>query len=163
MVVVDSSALIPLIKIGKLELLRNVFPKIVLPEPIWQEIVVEGKKLGKPVRGIEEGRGSWFTIEKIGKEIHAGENLGMTDMAVFEIARATKDVLLTNDASLYYYALSQGVKAYWLTTLLLIAVKKRKIDKNEAENTLLELVSAGGMHLKSDILSKLVMIIRNLH
>ncbi len=164
MVVVDSSALIPLIKTGKLGLLRKVFARIVIPEPVWQEVAVEGKALGKPVRGLEEGKGKWFTVAKPKREISAAEGtLTKNDLAVFEIAKANADVLLTNDASLYYYALSQSVKAYWLTTVVLIAAKKRKVTKSEAENTLLELVSTGGMRLKSDVLSELLMMIRNLH
>lgn len=162
MVVVDSSALIPLIKIGRLDLLRKVFSRIIIPEPVWEEVVVEGKLLGKAVNQLEEGR-DWISIRKSGKGSGAEEgNLDKNDFAVFKAAKDSADILLTNDAALYYYALSQNVKAYWLTTVLLLAVKKKKASKAEAEGILLELVNTAGMHLKSDILSELLMIIRNL-
>ena len=161
MAVVDSSAIIPLIKVGRLDLLKKVLKKITIPEPVWQEIV-EGKKYGN-VKEFEEGKDRWFKVSKSDKEIEAEEeNLEKNDFIVFKTAKDNNDILLTNDASLYYYALSQNVRCYWLTTLLLIAAKKKKITKKEAEDILLELVNTAGLHLKSDILSELLMIIRNL-
>lgn len=163
MVVVDSSALIPLIKIGRLDLLRNVFAKILIPEPVWEEVVTEGKRLGKPIREFEEGVDKWYKLARYGKKIEfIDKNLEKNDFIVFSIAKDNNEVLLTNDASLYYYALSQNVKSFWLTTLLLYAVKKKKLDKTEAENILLEMVNTAGLHLRSDILSELLGIIKNL-
>ncbi|MBI4439249.1 hypothetical protein HY640_04915 [Candidatus Woesearchaeota archaeon] len=162
MVVVDSSALIPLIKIGRISLLKKVFNKIIIPEPVWEEVITEGKRLGKPVGELENGRGKWFTVLMADKGIVVKEdNLEKNDYLVFKAAKDTNEILLTNDAALYYYALSQNFKSYWLTTLLLIATKKEKISKSEAEDILLELVNTGGLHLKSDILTELLALIKS--
>ncbi len=160
MAVVDSSALIPLIKIGRLDLLRKVFDEILIPEAVWEEVVVEGKKLGKAVKEFEEGKERWFKVVAGRKPDSTPMSLEANDYQVFSTAK--DDILLTNDASLYYFALSQNGRPYWLTTLVLAAVKKKKISRNEAQDILLELVNTGGMHLKSDILSELLMIIRNM-
>ncbi len=163
MVVVDSSAIIPLIKIGKLELLKKSFKKIIVPEQVWQEIVIEGKKFNKPIKEFEDGRDKWYKVVNLDEKLEEEENLEKNDFIVFKIARDSKEILLTNDASLYYYALSQNVKCLWLTTLLLYATRKKIITKNEAEDILLELVNTAGIHLKSDVLSELLVIIKNLN
>jgi len=163
MVVVDSSAIIPLIKIGKLKLLKKSFKKIIVPEQVWQEIVIEGKKFNKPIKEFEDGRDKWYKVVNLDEKLEEEENLEKNDFIVFKIARDSKEILLTNDASLYYYALSQNVKCLWLTTLLLYATRKKIITKNEAEDILLELVNTAGIHLKSDVLSELLVIIKNLN
>ena len=162
MVVVDSSALIPLIKIGKIDLLKKVFNRIIIPEPVWKEVVEEGKRIGKSVGEFDGDREKLFKVVKFDEAKPEDTNLEKNDFIVFKIAKNSNDILLTNDASLYYYALSQNVKSYWLTTIILVAVKGKKISKNEAENILLELVNTAGLYLKSDVLSELLMIIKNL-
>jgi predicted nucleic acid-binding protein len=42
-VVSDSTILIGLVKIGKLELLKKIFLKVYIPEEIFKEIVKRGK------------------------------------------------------------------------------------------------------------------------
>lgn len=154
MVVVDSSAIIPLIKIGRLDLIRKLFKNIIIPSVVWVEVVEEGKKRGEPVSEFEKGKDVWFKVEEC-KDKEA-------DLAVLELAKEKKDTLLTNDAAVYYTGLSLNIKVWWLTTLLLACVKNKKISKEEGEDILLKLVSTAGMHLKSDILSELLMIIKNL-
>lgn len=154
MVVVDSSAIIPLIKIGRLDLIRKSFKDIIIPSLVWNEVVEEGRKLGKPVSEFEKGKDVWFKVEKCeGRE---------ADAAVLNLAKRKKDVLLTNDAAVYYMGLSLNIKSWWLTTLLLSCVKNKKIKKEEGEDILLELVNTAGIHLNSGILSELLMIMKNL-
>jgi len=43
MVVCDSSTLIHLAGIGRLELLRELYGKLVVPKAVWREVVEEGK------------------------------------------------------------------------------------------------------------------------
>lgn len=41
-IVSNASALINLAKIGKLELLRQLYDELIIPEAVWHEVVVEG-------------------------------------------------------------------------------------------------------------------------
>ena len=41
-VVSDASALINLARISKLELLRDLYTDLIVPEAVWQEVVIEG-------------------------------------------------------------------------------------------------------------------------
>ncbi len=46
-VVSDSTILIGLVKIGKLDLLKEIFSRVFIPEEVFKEVVERGK--GKPV------------------------------------------------------------------------------------------------------------------
>ena len=50
--IADSSALIALVKIGRLALLRQLYKEVLIPERVHHEVVVEGKRLRK--QGSEE-------------------------------------------------------------------------------------------------------------
>lgn len=56
-VVSDSSPLIALARIGQLELLRALFGTVLVPEAVWQEVVVDG--VGRPGAG-EVVQASWI-------------------------------------------------------------------------------------------------------
>jgi hypothetical protein len=45
-IVSDASPLINLARIGKLELLRQLYGELVIPEAVWCEVVIEGE--GQP-------------------------------------------------------------------------------------------------------------------
>ena len=61
-VVSNSSALINLVILGELSLLREKFGQIVIPQAVWQEVVVEGS--GKPgAKEVEEA--SWIRVDSV--------------------------------------------------------------------------------------------------
>jgi len=54
LIVADSSVLIHLAAIGRLDLLRGLFERLTLPPAVWREVVEEGS--GRPgAREIESG------------------------------------------------------------------------------------------------------------
>ena len=62
LVVSNSSALINLARIGKLTLLRELFGVLIVPDAVWQEVVVEGA--GQP--GAEEiGSADWIQRQAV--------------------------------------------------------------------------------------------------
>lgn len=61
-VVSNSSALINLARIGKLTLLRELFGVLIVPDAVWQEVVVEGA--GQP--GADEiGSADWIQRQPV--------------------------------------------------------------------------------------------------
>ena len=61
-VVRNSSALINLARIGKLTLLRELFVVLIVPDAVWQEVVVEGA--GQP--GADEiGSADWIQRQAV--------------------------------------------------------------------------------------------------
>lgn len=65
MVIVDSSTLIHLAAIDRLDLLREFYREVVAPEAVWRESVLQ--RVGRPgVERIEEAkREGWITVEPI--------------------------------------------------------------------------------------------------
>lgn len=50
-VVADSTLLIGLARIGRLELLKSLYKRVLIPPSVYDEVVVEGKRLCKPGAG----------------------------------------------------------------------------------------------------------------
>lgn len=61
-IVSNASPLISLARIGSLGLLRKLYGKLLIPEAVWQEIVVQG--VGQP--GAKEVKDSkWITVQAV--------------------------------------------------------------------------------------------------
>lgn len=167
MLVLDSSAIIPLLKIGKLSLIQKNFKTVFVPQEVWNEVVEQGKRIGKKTDEFEKGKNLWFTVVpcsnherccRFAKE----QDIEPADAEVLLLAQQKKAILLTNDAGLYACCLVNNVIPWWLTTLLLASVKKKLISKANGETALLELVHTAHMHLHVDILAELLGIMKNL-
>src|SRR3989338_3994219 len=141
MSVVDSSVIIHLARIGKLNLLQSCFKKISISAGIEQEIIKEDKTAADEIRNVI---GKWIEVKKI--ETRTGWETGFlsaADIELIELARKEKDFILTNDGEIISSAKSRGVKTMWLTTFLLICVKKKLVDKREAKQILYDLTRTG--------------------
>lgn len=154
MVVVDSSVLIPLSRIGKLNLLRKIFKEIKVTEEIYKEVVKESEGRSGTSE-IEEACKDWIKICKIKsgvniQKIAKVEGIEKADVSVVLLAKETNDILLSNDKSLIMVGKSKGVTCWWLTTFILNLVKKRLITKKDAKQILFELVEAG-MRLRVEV------------
>jgi predicted nucleic acid-binding protein len=78
-IVSNASPLISLARLRSLDLLRQFYGKLLIPEAVWQEIVVEGA--GQP--GAEEVKGAeWISVQAVAnhslvvalrQELDAGE------------------------------------------------------------------------------------------
>lgn len=139
MVAVDSSVIIHLARIGKLSLLRAYFKKIIITQSIEQEIIKDGKA------GIEEIKKAikeWMVAEKI---TSAGKSdiLSIADIELIELAEMKKDFILTNDENIISFAKAKSIETMWLTTFLILCLKKKLIDKKGAKQILHDLVKYG--------------------
>ncbi len=162
MAVVDSSALIPLLKIGEIGLLEKCFSgRVIIPKIVWKEVVEEGKVLGKNVALLEEKKHDFKIIELSESEILKIAGLEKNDAEVFSVAIKEKDILITNDASIHLAARAHGLVAWWLPTLVLYSVKQKMASKEEGKDMILELV-ASGMYIKPQVLSRILLILEKL-
>lgn len=119
-VVSDTSPMINLAAIGRLELLPALFGKVIIPEKVFEEIVVAGQGL----RGAEEIRtASWVEVKAVSNKqkvnslfpkIHAGE-------------AEDADVVILDDADARAVAESLGVEFTGLLGILLRAKKSALI------------------------------------
>jgi predicted nucleic acid-binding protein len=142
MVVVDSSALIPLARIGRLDLLSAVFDEIRTPDGVREEVTAEGQRGTAPLRSFLEDVTVCETPAQA-EEVAAMEGIAVTDAAVVLLADEGEEVLLANDKGLIQVARSHGVECWWVTTLLLKCAKEGVLSPTEASDVLYDLVNEG--------------------
>ena len=71
-VVSDSTPLIFLAKVGMLDLLKDVFEKISIPEAVFDEVVTQGKALQMSDASIIEAAvGRWIHVERVEAEVES--------------------------------------------------------------------------------------------
>ena len=151
MVVVDSSVLIPLLRIGKLSILQKFFKKVTITQEVHEEI--KQGKIG--FYEFEKAFTSWIVVDRSKRKEEKKESfehaiIGKADASLILLAKNKKDILLSNDAALILAARSEGVECWWLTTFILRCLKKRVLTKNEAKNLLFDLIEAG-MRLENNV------------
>lgn len=142
MVVVDTSALIPLALIGRLELVTKTFERVHAPKGVRDEVVVEGKPGSAALEAFLDTATEHETPEPAA-DIADLEGIAVTDAAVVLLADRLDHRLLANDRGLIEVAKAHGVETWWLTTLVLHCTKEDELRTEEAKNVLYDLVDTG--------------------
>ncbi|MHB9287839.1 hypothetical protein ACKVMT_12470 [Halobacteriales archaeon Cl-PHB] len=153
MVVVDSSALIPLARIGRLDLVRAAFSEVHTVVGVQHQVVVEGKPGTAALRDFLDDVTVHDTPDSAAN-VASLEGLAQTDAAVVLLADQRDDILLANDQGLLRVARSHGVEDWWVTTLLLKCAKIGYLSGEEATDVLYDLVDAG-MNLDPQVYARL--------
>jgi len=142
MVVVDSSALIPLAWVGRLDLISTAFDEIRTTEVIRAEVLTEGKRGTVALDEFLEG----VTVRETpdtADEVASMEGVAVADASVILLAEDDEEILLANDKGLIEVARSHGVECWWVTTLLLSCTKEGNLTADEASDLLYDLVDEG--------------------
>lgn len=142
MVVLDSSALIPLARVGCLDLILAGYDDLRTVEGVESEVLVPGKP---GTAALESFLAETEVNETPNDAEHVAdlEGVAETDAAVILLASDFDDRLLANDRGLIVVARSHGVECDWVTSLLLRCTSRGILDADEAKNILYELVGAG--------------------
>ncbi len=155
MVVADSSVLIPLLRIGRISLLKSLFGRIIISREVCQE-------LRTGINGLsvfEEACKSWIKVfEKslpLALEIAKRECIEKADASLILLAEDKKEILLSNDAAMILVAWSRGIECWWMTTFIIKCIKKKIIDKKEAKKIIIQLIQSG-MHLDNVVYATLL-------
>lgn len=157
MVFVDSSAIIPLARTGKLLLLKKLFKKIKIGTGIKKEIASFDKT---GITEIEKSLQSWIIeIKKDdvfaqAKNLAEKEKITYADAELIVLAEKMKEKIVTNDYKIHLIAKTKQVETIWLTGLILECLNKKILTKKQAKETLFELVQVG-MYLKTEVYAML--------
>jgi len=155
----DSGPLIYLSRVGQLQLLRQLFGSVLIPSSVYRETVAEAKALRKPgistiQKAIDEG---WIQIIDMStpemdlvKKLAENESIEVEDAEVIFLAKKRSTSLVTNDKWLVKIAVSLGIDAFWTTTLILLTIKKKVINRKQGREMLGKLVLSG-LHLRTDV------------
>lgn len=149
MVVVDSSALIPLAWVGRLDLVSSTFDELRTTEDVRGEVVVSGKRGTAPLDAfIDEV--SVHETPPDADEVASLEGIALADASVIRLATDSEEALLANDKGLLEVARSHGIEGWWVTTLLLKCTKEGVVPAEEATDILYDLVDEGtNLHPKA--------------
>ncbi len=164
MTVCDSGPLIHLARVGELQLLRRLFGEVIIPNSVYEEVVVEARRLRKPgVAAVEaEVRSGWLRVSKIRtpdiqpvSRLAEEESLTVADAEVLYLAMREEKQLITNDRRLVAVARTLGVEPLWITSLLLLAVRRKIIPRVEAQDLLRRLIRSG-LHLRPEVYDEIL-------
>jgi len=142
MVVVDSSALIPLAWVGRLDLISTAFDDVRTTEDVRDEVLTEGKR---GTVALDEFLAD-VTVHDTparAEEVASMEGIAVADASVILLAEDDEEILLANDKGLIEVARSHSVECWWVTTLLLSCTKDGHMTADEATDVLYDLVDEG--------------------
>ena len=160
MVVVDSSALIPLARVGRLDLFTTTFDKIQTTEGVQNEVLTPGKQ-GTSVLASFLERIAVCETPPEAAQVASLAGVAETDAAVILLAVDRGDMLLANDTALIELAKTHEVACWWVTTLLLNCTHDGVLSPTEATDLLYDLVGEG-MNLHPKVYTQVQRKIREL-
>lgn len=152
MVVVDSSALIPLARVGRPGLIPATFETVRVKEAVREEVLVEGERGTSALSRLVEDATVAETPDGT-DELATLEGIAAGDAAVVLLADRREESLLANDKGLIEVARSHGVDTWWVTTLLLACLRDGTLDGEEGVDVLYDLVNEG-MNLHPQVYTK---------
>jgi hypothetical protein len=151
-VVSNSSPLIYLAKIDRLNLIRDIYGRVWIPEAVFNEAVTQGKILGiTDASIIEEAVSRWILRERIKPKIHSkygfldeNERMGLREKQALKLCKQLNaDIFIVDDKEARRVARILKVKPVGTLGVLINACKEGLISVEEAEQMLDQLVKAG--------------------
>jgi len=151
-VVSNSSPLIYLAKIGRLNLIKNIYGRIRIPEAVFYEVVTQGRAL-EIVEAliIEEEVGQWIFKEGIRPEIDSdygfldeNERIGPGERQALKLCKQLNaDLFIVDDKEARRAARLLKVKTLGTCGILIQARRQGLVSSEEAEDMLNDLVKVG--------------------
>lgn len=157
MVVVNSTPLLYLAKIGKLRKIIEHFGLIVIPEAVYDETVRRGMMLGKPEaqvinESIKDGR---IKVEKVKKILGEIKGLHRGEVEALSLAKERRDEIIIDDKSAYEYAKILRIKALRSIRVMLTLMKDKELTFDDLKKNL-RLLSQSGFWLTADVYARIL-------
>jgi len=151
-VVSDSTPLIYLAKIGRLNLLRGVFEKIYIPEAVFNEAVTQGKELNmSDAFIIEKAVGIWIIKEQVEPKVDAefrfldtNTKLGSGEKEALKLCKQLNAVyFIADDREARRVSRILNIKPIGTCGILVQVFRQASITEGEALQILDDLVKVG--------------------
>lgn len=147
----NSSPLIFLAKINSLNLIKNLFNFIEIPEEVKKEILIKEKEgFISLEQAIKE---NWIKTVQLNKNIDY--SLGKGENAAINLAKEKNKSLMIDDSKAIKIAESLGIKTLRTTSLIFLALKKKLINKGEAIKLINKLIESG-YYISPSIYTKII-------
>ena len=159
MAIANSSSLIALGRIGKLELLRRVLDNVSITEQVYQEI------MSKPTyaesvaikKAVEE---KWIKVHKSGK---INEILGVGEASSISLALKLKQPLIIDDKKAVFIANMLGIECPGTLYIILLALKKKIIKNKKEAINIVNLLISNKLYLSSEVLSEFYTLLNRIN
>jgi len=147
----NSSPLIYLAKIGRLNLIKNVYGQIWIPEAVFNEAVTQGKTLKiTDASIIEEAVDKWILKERISPEtdlkyafLDENNKIGQGEKQALKLCKQLNaDILIVDDKEARRVSRILKIKPIGTCGVLVQAHRKGSISTNEAQQILDDLIKA---------------------
>ena len=148
----DSTPLIYLAKIGRLDIIRDVFQKIYVPEAVIDEAVTQGKALNMSDASIiEKAVGTWIIKKRVEPEVDAeygfldnNTRLGKGEKAALKLCKQLDaDYFIADDREARRVSRMLNIKPIGTCGTVVQAYSQGTITKREALQIIDDLVKAG--------------------
>lgn len=155
----DATPLIHLSRVGRLGLLRGLFGSVIVPREVYREVVVTGRALGRAdALVMDEAVGDWIEVrepdegqERRIEALLEGVPLGRGEAECIVMARDGDLPVVLDDVVAVKTARRLGVKTYWTTSIVLLAVARHLLTKEEGREIVEELVRSG-LRIRPEVL-----------
>lgn len=137
--IADSTVLICLSKIQRLELLKRLYKKITIPPSVEKEVLIDGKEGYKSI--YDAIKNGWIKVTNPRKIISLG--LGKGEEQAISLAVERKDSLILDDAFAIKATTALNINYIRTTTVIFTALKKKILTKKQALSCLNQLIENG--------------------
>jgi len=150
-VVSNSSPLIYLAKIGRLNLIKKVYGQVWIPEAVFHEAIIQGKTLKiTDASIIEEAVGKWIFKERIKTETNSkyafldeNDRIGQGEKQALKLCKQLNAaIFIVDDKEARRVARILKIKPIGTCGILVQACREGLMSTNEAEQMLDDLVKA---------------------
>ena len=150
MVVVNSSPIISLGKIGRLDLLHKVFGKIIIAKQVYEEII--SKPYEEEAIALKKAvEDEWIKVQS-SEEIKS--NLGTGESASIYLASKIRQILIADDKKAVFVADTFGIECHGTLYVVMLALNKKVIKNKEEAIEILNSLIENKLYLSSDVLSE---------
>ncbi len=156
LLVLKASPLIHLARSGNLAVLKNLNIPIYMPRGVYDEVVVEGRRLGKPGSEIIEEFVKRGTIvvhsppdRHLVHSLVAGSRgelrkpLHVEEAEVLALAKELKGIAIVDERVARHIGKLHGIEVHGTIYLLVLAYNNGKVTKKEVLDTFRRLVETG--------------------
>jgi predicted nucleic acid-binding protein len=146
MIVSNSTVLIYLAKIGKLNLLKELFGEVLIPAEVFNEVVIRGKEHQHPdalivESSVEEGWIHIKDIEVFGELEDFGIDPG--EAQAISLAKSLEVPILLDQTHARNAGKALGLKPRGTIFVLLAALRKKLLTSENYQDSLEDLVKSG--------------------
>lgn len=148
-VIADASILIHLSAIGKFYLLRELFQGVIIPEEVYDEVVIEGWGLSGSLETSEAIRSGFITVNQVMdkgkvKEISQRYKVSISNAEVIQLSKEMNvKVVLADEEEVREAAEVAGFKVRGCLGILMEAVKNEVLSSQQAILDVDNLVESG--------------------